>query len=353
MSTMPELILQRGIINGFTAIRKDPKIIEALFKNLPVAQVAEIKKFILNQPIDLSLNYPKEDIKVPAIVMLLKNEVESNTFIGDIMGAPPNYDMPDQDMAMDTLGGAAGSVSDQQGLPRKILGPLRVNAQIPTSNLPTPPDFNSLTFVGEDQDMINEVFSGWSNTSPLMLYVISGAGAGQIRMISQISSDQLDIVGTFDVNCNNTSVVEIRESSAPEASYGSPTRLYDVQNALGLLRIGANYDATYQLEILAGNQEEVIYLYSVLKAVLFTQRKFFEAQGIMAVKITGTDLAPKTELLPDEVFTRTMMVQFTYPFEFLVEQDVAKAIELTLFNVNPATTHRIPGDEIILATIEL
>jgi hypothetical protein len=343
MSIVPEILLQRAIIDGFGAIRKNPKIINALFKNLPLTQQEAIKDYILTSTIDFSINYPKSDIKAPAIVMLLKTESESNEFLGDIMGAPPNYDMPDQDMELDVLGGTGASTSGPQGLPEKVAGPLNVAAMVPGRY--------AITFAEDSQEIINEVFSVKSNWSPMNLHVVSGAGQGKVYSISSITSSRLDIVGTFELDLDSTSVVDIRYTETPEASYGNPVSVYE--QSLGQLRVGANYDSQYQLEILAGNQEEVIYLYTVLKAILFAQRKFFEAQGIMALKISGSDLAPRSELLPDEIFTRSMTLQFVYPFSFIIEQDVAREIQLVLKNVNPVTATPYPGGEVIVARIEL
>jgi|688.fasta_scaffold01119_51 hypothetical protein len=354
MSTLPEVILQRAIINGFSALRKDPRIINMLFKNLPLAQQDKIKTFFLEKTIDFSINYPRNEIKVPAVVMLMKTEAESQEFLFDIVGVPPHYDMPDQSMTVDTLGGGtATTTSGMSGLPKLVLGGLRVASQIPADvTIPGGPTNSALTFVPDDQDLINEVFSVRSSWPCLKLHVVSGAGAGQVKMINLISSDQLDIIGTFDVNCNNTSVVDIRYGDALEAPYGQPVRSY-AANGLGQIRLGANYDGQYQLEILAGNQEEVIYLYTVLKAILFAQRKFLEAEGIMALKISGTDLAPRSELLPDEIFTRTMTLQFTYPFNFIVENEVFKAIQVVLTNVNPDTATPTPSGSILVAEIDL
>ena len=286
--------------------------------------------------------------------MLMRSESESNDFLGDVMGTPPNYDMPDQDMEVDTLGGGTGaSISDMNGLPDLLLGQLRVASQIPVdATVPGTPSNVILTFQPEDQDLITEVFSKRQYFPCLNLHVISGAGAGQVRRISSISTDQLDIVGGLDVNCNSTSVVDIRLSKDLEAPYGQPVRAYKANN-LGQTRLGANYEGQYQLEILAGNQEEVIYLYTVLKAILFAQREFLEAQGIMALRLSGTDLAPRSELLPDEIFTRSMTLQFTYPFDFIVEKDVAKRIQLTLTNVNPLNDNSTSGGYILIADIPL
>lgn len=344
MSIVPEILLQRAIINGFGAIRQSPKVINMIFKNLPLEQQEAIKKYVLETTIDFSINYPKTDIKVPGIILLMKSESESQQFLNDVMGAPPNYDMPDQDMEMDVLGGAdATSISGPGGLPELVIGDLHVATMLVSRS--------AITFDSASQDLMNEVFSAKSNWSPMNLHVVAGAGRGKIYPVKIISSTQLDIEGTFELDLDSTSVVDIRYTQTPEAAYGSPVRAYE--SSLGQLRVGANYESQYQLEILAGNQEEVIYLYTVLKAILFAQRKFLEAQGIMALKISGSDLAPRSELLPDEVFTRSMTVQFVYPFSFIVEQEVARQINIILTNTNPLTNIPYPGSEILVAQIEL
>lgn len=343
MSVIPEIILQRAIIDGLGAVRKDPRIINMLFKNLPLPQQTAIQKYIRDSTIDFSLNYPKSEIKAPAIIMLLKTENESQEFLGDIMGTPPHYDMPDQDMEEDTLGGNGASVSQMGGLPELVCGSLQVAAMLPGKS--------AVTLQETSQDVIAEVFSVSSNWSPLNLHVVRGSGVGKVYAISSITASQLDIVGTFALDLDSTSVVDIRYTSTPEAAYGEPVRAYE--SSTGQSRIGANYDIQYQLDILAGNQEEVIYLYTVLKAILFSQRTFLEAQGVMNLKLSGSDLAPRSELAPDDLYTRSMTLQFTYPFSFIVEQDVARAINIILANVNPVTATPYPGGEVLVASIEL
>lgn len=352
MAVVPEIILQRAIMSGFQAIRKDPRIINALFKNLPIHQQNAIKQYITESVIDFSINYPRADIKVPAIVLLLKNEAESQNFLWDVMGAPPNYDMPDSDLSDDILGGAtAASSSSMAGLPPAVLQGLRVLEQVPVDNtLPGSPDNTYLRFVPEDQELINEVFSTRDSWPCLMLHVVSGAGIGQRRLITSITSERLDIDGQFEVNCNNTSVVDIRYAELQEGVYGEPVRTYQPKKSQ--LRLGANYEGQYQLEVLAGNQEEVIYLYTVLKAILFSQRSFLEAQGIMSLKLSGSDLAPRSEMLPDEIFTRSLTLMFTYPFDFLVEEDVISKLAVTISATDP-NNNSIPGSTIITAEIDL
>lgn len=347
MSVIPEVILQRAIMNGLDAIRKSPKIIHMLLKNLPLEEQLAWKTYIEETKFDFAINYPRTDIKVPGFVLLMRSENESQEFLNDIQGAPPYYGMPDQDMNLDTLGGDAASISAPSGLPELLIGALEVAEMLPGRQ--------AITFVESSQEAVNEVFSAKSNWSPMNLHVVKGAGAGKIYPIRSITSSQLDIEGTFELDLGSSSVVDIRYTadtgSYREAAYGNPVRAYE-QNT-SQLRIGANYDSQYQLDILAGNQEEVIYLYTVLKAILFAQREFLEAQGIMSLKISGSDLAPRSELLPDEVFTRSMTLQFTYPFGFIVEQDVAREIQIVLTNVNPLTQTPYPGGEVFVASIEL
>lgn len=336
MSVIPEIILQRAITDGMQGIRKDPRIINMLFKNTPANYQESVKNYILNNTIDFNINYPRTEVKVPAIVLLLKGETESNAYLGDIAGAPPNYDMPDSDMAIDTLGSGAGAtISSMKGLPKAILTGLRVAAQIPVNNnLLGSPENTALTFVEDDQDLINETFNNSSSWPCLMCHVVAGSGAGQVQSIAIISSDRLDLVGTFRVNCDSSSVIDIRPAHDHELPYGQPVRSYEVGNT-SQLRIGANFDGQYQLDIVASHQEEVIYLFIVLKAILFLQREFLEANGIMNLKTSGSDLSLRSEFLPDECFFRSMTLQFTFPFTFIVEKEMAKAIQITFTNVNP------------------
>jgi len=329
MAVLPEIILQRSIINGMQGIRSDPRIINLLFKNLPEVQQEQIKQYMLTKIIDFNLNYPKTEVKVPAIILLLKTESESNQFLGDLMGVHPNYGMPDQDMAIDTLGGNGGAtISPTAGLPALVLGNLHVLSQVNMVDTGVRP-YSVVRFTEEDQEVLEAFFSENSSWPPLAIHVVSGAGAGQVKIIDSICSDRLDIEGIFEVNCNETSIIDIRLAEDKELAYGQPTRQYDVNNKTQR-RIGANYEVQYQLEVLAGSQEEVIYLYCILKAILFAQRDFLEAQGVMALRISGTDLAPRSELLPDEVFTRSMTLQFSYPFDFILEQEAIKRIQITL-----------------------
>ena len=319
MAVIPEIIFHKVMVNGFRAIRKDPRILDSLFKNMSQKQLDDMKDFVAKNSIDFTINYPRQDtLKVPAIAMILKSENESQTFLGDQMGTYPHYGMPDQDMAIDTLGGHAASVSPVSGLPRKILGPLEV-ASATT---------NSLKFSGDSWDEIVDLLND-PLPDPMELYVVDGAGEGQVYAITGLSSNSLDIMGTFDPQLDNSSVVDIRTADKSGLAYGEPSRIYNA-GSRNLVRIGSNYETQYQLSVLAGHQDEVIYLYSVLKALLLSQRVFLEDQGIMALQMSGSDFAPRSEFLPNEVFQRVMFLRFVYPFSFIQELEVGSLIQLNI-----------------------
>lgn len=305
-------------------MRKDNRILETLFKNLDQATLAAMKKFINENAIHLSLNYPREtELHVPAIVLLLKSEQEAQTFLGDIAGAPPHYDMPDQEFAIDTLAGGTGaSVSDLSGLPRKLLGPLRITSAVYRAEV----DQTTITIDTAHSSELAELLS--SPVPSTDLYVVNGSGAGQVGTILNFRNLMLDIDGRFDPQLDTSSLVDIRLAD-DQLAVGEPSRVYPA-NATNLLRKGANYDSQYQLSIIANHQDQVLYLYTIIKALLFSQKTFMEEQGLMAFKITGTDYAPRTDFLPMEVFQRVMLINFTYPFTFLQEIETFDTIRIRL-----------------------
>lgn len=77
MSVIPEVILQRAIIAGFRAMREDSRILDAIFRHMNQDQLANIKSFVLDTPIDFSINFPRKEPSLPSLVLLLKHEVRT------------------------------------------------------------------------------------------------------------------------------------------------------------------------------------------------------------------------------------------------------------------------------------
>jgi len=341
MSIIPEILFQRALRTGFMAIRQDPRMLDALFKNLSQQDLARVKSTILEKNIDLSINYPRSEIKVPGIIILLKNETEAQTFIGDHMGTSPNYDVPDTDLSFDILGGTAASVSTLSGLPRKIIGPLAVTQATSTS----------LRF-NVNQDLEDLLYRYYESNPPRMaIHIVGGAGKGQVKPLVSLNSTFLDIFGTFSIPLDTTSLFDIRLVDNPESALGEPSRVYP-QTAKNLQRLGANFEVQYQFDILAGSQEEVLYLFTVVKALLFAQRPLLESQGIMALKTSASDFAPRSEFTPDEIFQRSMVITFTYPFSFLSEINTFRELILRIIP-HDAFTGIEPEDAVITKVIPL
>jgi hypothetical protein len=314
-------------------------LLDTIFRHLHQDQLAAVKSFILETKIDFSINYPRKDMQVPSLVLLLKNEGEAQTFLGDILGDGSSPFVPDPELMVDTLGGHAASTSGSSGLPRKILGPLTVDRQEGSS---------TIYFEDDQTAFVEELLE--NPIGSLKLYVVQGSGAGYVYDVLRIRNDSLDIADTFEVNLDDTSVVDLRVPHDPELAVGEPSRVY--QASPSLLRKGVNYEVTYHLQVIAGHQDQVIYLYSVVKALLLSQRVFLESQGIQVMRIGGSDFAPRSEFLPNEVFQRQMTLTFTYPFSFLEEQETFSQLVLDIVPepVDDASASVLLGVPITLTT---
>jgi len=321
MVVIPEIILQKAVVGGLQALKADPRMIDVLFKNVSQRMLADIKAYMLNTSIDWSVNYPrKEQLNVPAIVLILRGETEAQTFLGDHMGSSPENDTPDPDMMIDTLGGHGASISDLSGMEGP---PVVQGLQIDTATATT------ITIADSSVDEYQPVFMAMLEGNTYLVYVVSGTGAGQIRTIANVSANSLDITAPLDVLLDSTSVIDIREISTTYTE-GEPSRVFDSSSAYK--RVGVHYSTQYQLQILAGHQDEVMYLYSIIKALLLSQRVFLEGQGIMVLKLSGSDFAPRGEYLPSDVFMRVLNLEFTYAFSVLEELEVATSFQV---NINP------------------
>jgi hypothetical protein len=336
MSVIPEVTLQRAIVNGYRALRKDPRLLDALFRNLSQEQLSSVKQFILDSSVQFSINYPREDLKVPSLVLILKNETESTPFLGDEM---TTLVTPDPDITYDTLGGHGASISDSKGLTRKLAGPLEVESS----------DDSTLTFAEDATTIVESLIE--DPVGCALLYVVGGTGAGQVHTVLRMRSDALDIVEIFDPHLDSTSLVDIRVIDDSEMALGEPSRVYDADNRINLRRRGAQYETTYHLHVIAGHQDEVIFLYSVIKALLLSQRVLLESQGIIALRISGSDFAPRTEYLPSEVFQRMMVLTFTYPFDFIEELNLPDQLVINVSPTDPQTGES--GETVIGVTIDL
>lgn len=327
MSIIPEILLQRVVVNGFKRLKTDSRLIDNLFINAGQREVKGIRDLILYKNIDFSVNYPtNEEIRVPALILQLTRENESEAFVGDMLGGNDLYDYPDQEINIDTIGGHGASTSGMGNLPRKIAGAMAVTTASATSL-----SFNSAVYGDDIVDAYKRFRFDF-----LDLYITGGTGAGQVRMITQIDprAGSLMIDTPFDTIPDSTTVFDIRERSNPLAADGDPHRLY-AGDSQHYYKLGTNYEAVYKLTIVGSTQYEVLYLYAILKALFTSQRVYLERQGLQNLALSGSELSPRGDYGPEAaVYQRTLDITFKYTFGFVEEPEVFKGIDLCVTPVD-------------------
>ena len=87
MSLLPEIIIQKVLVEGIRDLRSDPNKVRQLFRNSPQGLVDSFFGLISDTTIDITLNYPREDSQFPCIAIILRGEQESDFLLGDILGA--------------------------------------------------------------------------------------------------------------------------------------------------------------------------------------------------------------------------------------------------------------------------
>lgn len=315
----PELVIQKAIVDGFRKLKADPRLMDVLYANTSQTLLSNIKQFILKTPIHWSINYPKQqELAVPAIVLLLKSEGEAETFLGDHIGLSPFNFTPDQDFTYDDA--VVGTTGGLSGMLVPVASGLTVESSTSTR----------ITIGSADLDLFaSELYPEIANNyTAYYVYVVAGTGQGQVGQVIAAGDYYLDISEEFDIVLDTTSVIDIRRETVVPSIEGEPSRVYD-SNAK-LRRLGVNYTTTYQLQMVAGHQSQILYLYSIIKALLISQRQFLEGQGMQVASISGSDFAPHSEFLPSDVFTRSINLQFTYLFSFLEEFETASNLVVCL-----------------------
>lgn len=338
---IPEIILHRVLTSGFRLIRRDSRVLDSMFRNLDQDSLAKLRDFILKVPTALSINWPKKvDIQVPALVLVMKNEGEPGQggFLGDNMGTSPNYGVPDEEIAYDEYveNGRAALITGRQGTGLRgesalRLGPLACTGLRQITGLTG----TQVLIAEEDQPLLLAFTKGLSVLPSLTLHVIKGKGAGQAFPLLRITTESLDVEGNFSVQLDVTSVVILRDSQS-HGALGEPSRVYSSSKSHSQ-RLGSLYEASYQIMVLGAEPEHVLYLYAVVKAIFFMHRILLEEQGLQVLKISGSDLAPRTEFIPDTIYQRVMNLQFTYPFHITVDMDLPQVLEFNLDAQDPFT----------------
>ena len=92
MSLIPEILIQQALVQGIRDLRNNPWKIDQLFKSVPQSYASQFTELLTKTPVDITLNYPREDSQFPCIAILLRSEDESVTVLGDLLGGGADYD---------------------------------------------------------------------------------------------------------------------------------------------------------------------------------------------------------------------------------------------------------------------
>lgn len=331
-----EFILQAVIVRGFRTLRQDSRLIDQLFRNVSQTTAQEMRDFIRSQKIDLCINYPKDGLKIPAIVILLKAENERQAFLNDTMG----YQTPDElsydgELEGELLGGVA-SASTMSGQ-----GPIEFGPYVALSG-------TNNTLRVDSSIWSTDQFTGRS----LTIHIVSGSGAGQVREIASNSVHTVMVAKNWTTTPDSTSIFEIRKPALEVI--GQPSALYDRRQNQLIERLGGMYAANYQIQVIGPNPELTIFLTTLVKAILTMSRMFLEQQGVIDMRLSATDFLPRAEYQPDYAYMRALNIDFVYPFDIFVETEAITELRLALeaplseSEVMSLTTINLEAEPIVL-----
>lgn len=85
MSVIPEIIIQKILVDGIRDIRNVSWKSDQLFKSIPQNFAQEFYELLTKTPIDVTINYPREDSQFPCVCILLRAEEETHVFLNDLM----------------------------------------------------------------------------------------------------------------------------------------------------------------------------------------------------------------------------------------------------------------------------
>lgn len=308
MSILPEYILQQTLVRGFRAIREDNRIIGALFRNLRQDDLASLQEYFRDNAIDLSLNYPDSDLKLPAVTILLKSENESDSFLGNLMQDHASLRRTGVPFHTDELAGDAATVGGgSTGKVTSTSPAVLMTAVTATGGSATTVTIPAGTFV------LYDPFEEESYIS-----IIEGTGEGQTRQVINIDPSGpggetvITVTPTWNIP-DATSVVRITRAPDEEGVTGEPSKMFFDQDVLE--RVGAHYHVVYQALCLGSTPEIAIYLYNIVKAIMFLNVNFLVKQGFLNMTMSGSDFLPRTEFYPGLAYQRALNLEFDYSFD--------------------------------------
>lgn len=331
MSILPEFIIQQAIVRGFRAFRENPNLIDPLFRNLPQSDIDNLRQFIQSGKIDIAVNYPDQAISLPAIIILLKNETESQAFLGELMESAGEVAfLGDGTFTVDEISGdqttlGSGSTTNTSQTVYTILQPTAATGGVSNEIWAAP--------------TVSRIFDPFEEEC--YVSIIEGMGAGQKRKLVSVIPEEYKTIFEVDSDWtivpNATSIFKIIRLE--DNLTGEPSKIFRSSDKRE--RLGQIYRANYQLNVYGPNQETVIYLYIILKAIMIVFREFLARNGVLrGIRMTGSDLAPETGYFPQLAYLRSLTLEFEYSFGVYSEltEAVAETISIYISATTPTTT---------------
>jgi hypothetical protein len=319
MSLLPDFIFRAVIVRGMRTIRQDNRFLDQLFRNLDQQSAAEMREFFQKNKVYVDINYPREALKLPAIIILLKSENENQAWLGDSKGVgdPPEVLSYDGDIADEVLGGTA-SLSSLSGQGVLEFGPFQALSGTNNTLRIASKEWDAQQYAGRD----------------LTVHLVAGTGAGQQRSVQTNADNTLMVSPNWSTPPDETTVFEIRKPASEVI--GEPRAIYDRRTNPVVERLGSMYGLNYQIQIIGPNPELTIYLHAIIKSIFTVSRTFLEGQGIINMRMGATDFLPRTEYQPDFAYMRALNVDFLYPFDVFSELgDLADTLRIEIESCPP------------------
>jgi hypothetical protein len=347
MSILPELILQQVLVRGIKSFREENYLIDTLFTTVSHQERQAIRSFLRDNSVEICINYPDQDLKVPSIVILMKGESESQAFVGGLqMGAGDFWNMgivpfPEDELLGDATIPGRGSISPVGAPPELLLRPT------------TALDGTSTTIVASSS--ITSLIDPYETEA--WVEILEGIAAGDRRLVTSIvpnstNSEVIITVATaFSTAPDDTSIFKLVGPYPEIGTTGSKEKVFNSQDAVD--REGSIFRAVYQLDIAGTSPEAAIYLYTIVKAIVYVAKSLLLKQGFLTLaKMSGADLAPAAEYAPTLVYRRSLTLEFEYAFDVYkdITETLANHIELDL-GVHAPNVSEYNDDEVeVLST---
>jgi hypothetical protein len=100
------------------------------------------------------------------------------------------------------------------------------------------------------------------------------------------------------------------------------------------------------------NQEITLFLYAIVKAIMFVNAQYLQKNGFINLKMSGTDFVSKPEYLPDLAYSRALIMEFEHSFDVYLEAEAINHIRLDIGVYDPNVGDG-SGVERVVSSIEV